>query len=159
MKTFGEILKAQRRKLGLTQKQVADSIGMSDAYICKLEGDKIPPPPYYTVADIARVLGIDAEQLWKVALRHREKQALERSRRKAMNRRRVAGDGGGDSSLQQNSDVSEDQINAFFARTEVRITTFGLFHKQPEELTIEEKRIVYQAISELEEILGDKQAS
>ena len=154
MRSFGETLRAQRRKLGLTQKQVADAVGVSDAYICSLESDKRSPPPYYTVAAIADALQLDVERLWKVAVKYREKQAVEKSRCKVMTQRRNRG---ANDDLLQGSVItaSDSQINAFFDRPEIQMTTFGLFQKQPKEMTMEEKRLVYQAINSAREfILG-----
>lgn len=155
MKTFGEILKAQRQKLGLTQKQLANAIGMSDAYICSLESDKKSPPPYYTVSAIADVLNMNPEQLWKVAVKHRERQAIERVRRKVTSRRRVMEKLTNDDILNNNdtSSINDRQVNDFFTRPEIRISAFGLFGKQPEDMTMEEKRYVYHAINKVIEFV------
>ncbi len=156
MRTFGEILKAQRQKLGLTQKQVADNIGMSDAYICSLESDKKSPPPYYTVSAIADVLKLDPEQLWKVAMKYREKQALEKARRREMVRRRISATEESYNLFQEEDttlSVSDSQVDSFFARPEVRMSAIGLFQRYPEDMTIEEKRVIYQAISKAQEFL------
>lgn len=149
MKTFGEIIKAQRQKLGLTQKQLANAIGMSDAYICSLESDKKSPPPYYTVSAIADVLKMDAEQLWKIAMKHRERQAIERARRRVTTRRRIMEKLINDATLNDDNalSITDNQINDFFTRPEIRMSALGLFRKQPEDMTIEEKRYVYQAIN------------
>lgn len=146
MRAFGEMLKSQRLKLGLTQKQIADSAGVTDAYICSLERDKRIPPPYYTVAAISDALQLDAEKLWKVAVKYREKQVVEKSRRKSVSRgknSKINSD-----SLRQEStiEVPDSHIDAFFDRPEIQMTTFGIFQKQPKEMTMEEKRTVYQAI-------------
>ena len=150
MRSFGEALKAQRRKLGITQKQVADSVGVSGAYICNLESGKRPPPPYHTVAAIADTLQLDVEKLWNIAVKQREKQAIERSRRKVVARRE-------DENLFRKSNktvVPDTQIDAFFDRPEIQMTTFGLFHKRPEEMTMEEKRAVYRAINSAREVVN-----
>lgn len=153
MRSFGETLKTQRQRLRLTQKQVADSVGVSDAYICGLESDKKSPPPYYTVAAIANALQFDVERLWKVAVKCREKRAVEKSRRKSVTRRRNR-ESGEDFLRQDNViTVPDSQINAFFDRPEVQMTTFGLFRKQPKEMTMDEKRVVYQAISSAREFV------
>ncbi len=155
MRTFGEILKAQRQKLGLTQKQLANAIGMSDAYICSLESDKKSPPPYYTVSAIANVLKMDPEQLWKVAVKHREKQALERVRRRVTQKRRIEEKLMNDAMLDNDagSSITDNQINDFFARPEIKMSTLGLFRKQLEDMTMEEKRYVYQAINKVIEFV------
>ena len=151
MRSFGEILKTQRQKLGITQKQVAESVGLSGAYICSLENGKRTPPPYHTVAAIADVLQLDVERLWNIAAKHREKWATEKSRRKTKARR---GDQGADGdSLRSGEAVPEAQINSFFERPEVQMTTFGLFRKRPEEMTIEEKQVVYRAINRVGEFM------
>ena len=149
MRSFGKMLLAQRQKLGLTQKQVANLVRVSDAYICSLEGDKKSPPPYHTVAAIADALQIDTEILWEVAVEHREQQAVERSKRKPSIR------GGNDSEKAEDgflrrsiaSAVPDSQINAFFKRPEIQMAVLGLFQKQIAEMTAEEKRVVYQAIN------------
>lgn len=155
MKTFGEIIKAQRQKLGLTQKQLANAIGMSDAYICSLESDKKSPPPYYTVSAIADVLKMDPEQLWKVAVKHRERQAIERVRRKVTSRRRVMEKLTNDDILNSDdtSSINDRQVNDFFTRPEIKMSAFGLFGKQPEDMTMEEKRYVYHAINKVIEFV------
>ncbi len=155
MKTFGEILKTQRQKLGLTQKQLANAIGMSDAYICSLESDKKSPPPYYTVSAIADVLKMDTEQLWKVAVKHRERQAIERVRKKVTSRKRIMERLMNDNVLNGSHDVSitDNQVNDFFTRPEIRMSAVGLFRKQPEDMTMEEKRYVYQAINKVIEFV------
>lgn len=153
MRSFGEIVKSQRRKLGLTQKQIAEFAGVSDAYICSLESEKKVPPPFGTVAVIADILQLDVDWLWKVAARHREKQAVEKSRRKTMSRR--GSDEAGDSPPQQKA-VSDVQINAFFTRPEIQMATFGLFKKQPDAMSMEEKRIVFQAISMAQDFILER---
>ena len=153
MRSFGEMLKAKRQKLGLTQKQVAGSIGVSDAYICSLESGKRCPPPYHTVMTIAEALELDAERLWKVAAKDRENQAVERSRRKAFNQRRSSS---ADDGPEQRRMIPESQIKAFFERPEVQMATFGLFKKQPSSMSMEEKRIVFQAIIEARESVSEQ---
>jgi len=153
MRSFGEIIKSRRQKLGLTQRQVADLANVSSAYVCSLESDKRSPPPYHTVADIADALQLDVGKLWNVAVKFREKQAMEKSRQNARKRRKIART---DDDPPQPDEVSESQIDAFFALPEIRMTTFGLFQKQPDDMTMEEKRVVYQAITSAREfIAGD----
>ena len=149
MRSFGKMLKEQRRKLGLTQKQVADLVRVSDAYICGLEGDKKSPPPYHTVAAIADALQLDPEQLWKVAVKHREKQAVERSKRKISIRRGNDGREANNGFLGQNTAITvpDSQIDAFFKRPGIQMAVLGLFQKQVKEMTTEEKRVIYQAIN------------
>jgi transcriptional regulator with XRE-family HTH domain len=152
MKSFGEAIKEKRIKLGLTQKQVAESVGVTDAYICSLESGKRCPPPYRTVATLAEAIGLNVDRLWELAVKDRKKQALEKSQRKLMTQR------------EQNEDVDEpqirkevpdSQINEFFERPEVQMATFGLFQKQPGSMSMEEKRIVFYAVSEARESISE----
>jgi transcriptional regulator with XRE-family HTH domain len=152
MRSFGEAIKERRSKLGLTQKQVAESIGVSDAYICSLESGKRCPPPYRTVAAIAEALKSNVDRLWELAVKDRKKQALAKSQRKVMTQRgkNEAGD-----EPQIRKEVPDSQINAFFERPEVQMATFGLFQKQPSIMSIEEKRIVFYAVSEAQESISE----
>jgi len=147
MRSFGQTIKNQRQKLDLTQRQVADSVGISDAYICSLESEKKSPPPYHTVASIADVLKLDTDKLWKIALKQREKDALEKSRRKIGVRGSHKEPDNNRSGDDNATIVPESQINAFFERPEIQMTAFGIFQKQPKDMTLEEKRIIYNAIN------------
>ena len=153
MRSFGEIIKSQRQKLRLTQRQVADAIEVSDAYICSLESEKRVPPPFATVAAIAETLQLDVERLWKVALKHREEQALEKSRRKIMTRR---GNDEPDDNLPRQETVPKSQIDAFFSRPEIQMAAFGLFGKQPNDMSMEEKQVVFLAINKAQESILDQ---
>ncbi len=153
MRSFGDRIKAQRQKLGLTQKQVADSIGVSDAYICSLESGKRCPPPYHTVVTIGEALELNVERLWKVAVKCRETQAVERSQRRALTQRKS---GGADDGPEQRKTIPDSQINAFFERPEVQMATLGLFGKQPDSMSMEERRAVFQAISEAQEFVSEQ---
>ena len=148
MRSFGEILRLQRQKRKLTQKQVADAAKVSDAYICSLESDKRSPPPYHTVVVIANALKYDVDQLWRVAARTREKQAVAKSQRKTMPRK------SDDDDLQE--DIPDSQINAFFKPRDISMTVFGLFEKLPTEMTMEEKRVVYQAINSAQKFVLER---
>jgi len=158
MRSFGKTIRAQRQKLKLTQRQVADAVEVTDAYICSLESDKKSPPPYHTVAAIADTLELDAERLWSIAVKHREEQAMEKSRRKTMARKRNSNDEGGNDRLQkENATVIPDsQINAFFDLPENQVPTFALVQKQPKDMTMEEKRAVYQAIDIARKAVSDE---
>ncbi len=151
MRSFGEMIKAQRQKLGLTQKQAADSVGVSDAYICSLENGKRCPPPYRAVVVIGEALELNVDRLWKAAVKDREKQAVEKSQRKALTRgKNDAADG----EREQRNVIPDSQIDAFFARPEVQMAALGLFQKQPSSMSMEEKRIIFQAISEAQEFVS-----
>lgn len=153
MRSFGDMIKSQRQELGLTQKQVAESIGVSDAYICSLENGKRCPPPYPTVAIIGEALELNAERLWKAAVKHREKQAVKKSQRKALTRRKSDD---ADDEAQQRQVVPDSEINAFFERAEIQMAVIGIFQKQPAVMSMEEKRIVFQAIIEAQESVSEQ---
>jgi transcriptional regulator with XRE-family HTH domain len=156
MRSFGKTIRAQRQKLKLTQRQVAEAVDVSDAYICSLESDKKSPPPYHTVAAIADTLELDAERLWSIAVIHREEQAMAKSRRKTMSRKRNS-EGGNDRLQKENATVIPDnQINAFFDLPENQVPTFALVQKQPKDMTMEEKRAVYQAINIARKAVSDE---
>ncbi len=148
MRSFGEILRSQRQKLKLTQKQVAVAADVSDAYICSLESDKRTPPPYHTVVVIANAIEYDVDRLWRVAVKAREKQAVVKSQRKTMPRE------SDDDDLPE--DVPESQLNAFFEIGVVQMAVFGLLKKQPSDLTPEEKRFVYQAINSAQKFVSER---
>ena len=148
MRSFGEIIRSQRQKLKLTQKKVAEEAEVSDAYICSLESDKKTPPPYYTVVKIANALELDAEKLWKVAVKSREKLAVAKIQRKKVIPRKE-----GDQSWEN---IPESQIDAFFKIGENQVTVFSLLKKQPADLTMEEKRFVYQALNTAQKFVLDQ---
>jgi len=148
MRSFGEILRSQRQKLKLTQKQVAVTAKVSDAYICSLESDKRAPPPYHTVVAIANAIEYDVERLWRVAAKARENQAVAKSQRRIMPQK------SNDDGLQE--DIPDSQINAFFKPRDIRMTVFGLFEKLPTEMTMEEKRVVYQAINSAQKFVLER---
>ena len=148
MRSFGEILRSQRQKLKLTQKQIAVAADVSDAYICSLESDKRTPPPYHTVVAIANALKYDVERLWRVAAKARENQAVAKSQRRIMPQK------SDDYGLQE--DIPDSQINAFFKPRDIRMTVFGLFEKLPTEMTMEEKRVVYQAINSAQKFVLER---
>jgi transcriptional regulator with XRE-family HTH domain len=157
MRSFGSILKTQRESLRLTQKQVASSVGVSDAYICSLESDKKIPPPYRTVLAIADAIQIDADQLWKIAVKNREKYALERSRIKTTSRKKNSvktTNGDNPSTVDDIPETPDSEINAFFGLSNIEIIVYGLFKKLPKDMTKEEKRFVYHALNSAQKFVS-----
>lgn len=65
---FGDWMKARRKKLGLTQTQLADRCYMSKARICELETHVRYNPSLSVASAITEALGVP---LWKV-LKHIE---------------------------------------------------------------------------------------
>jgi len=64
---FGLYLRRCRLDASLTQKQLARSCGLSDAYVNRLENQEADPPTHEVCAAFARVLGVDEKVLWKRA--------------------------------------------------------------------------------------------
>jgi transcriptional regulator with XRE-family HTH domain len=62
IKELGKMLKALRKKRGLTQGELAKSAGISQIYVAKIEaGDKIPSLP--TLEKLAKVLKVKVGKL------------------------------------------------------------------------------------------------
>ena len=61
--TFGTELKEQRRKAGISQRDLANKIGLDFSYISKLENDRLPPPSAETILAICKVLELPPETL------------------------------------------------------------------------------------------------
>jgi HTH-type transcriptional regulator, competence development regulator len=62
-KTFGNILKELRRNKGISQRELADKIGVDFSYISKVENDRLPPPAGDTIVKICKELNIPTEIL------------------------------------------------------------------------------------------------
>lgn len=56
--TFGRTLRDLRRASGLSQRRLAERVGVDFSYISKLENDRLPPPASETISKIAEALGI-----------------------------------------------------------------------------------------------------
>ncbi len=70
-KDFGEVLRERREQLDMTQKELARSAGISDAYVCTIErGSKLPPSDEIC-ARLEEALGMPDGEL--VALSHRQR--------------------------------------------------------------------------------------
>jgi transcriptional regulator with XRE-family HTH domain len=67
MSTFGHTLKEKRRAAGLSQRQLAERVGVDFSYISKLENDRLPAPAADTVVRIAGCLQCPAEELLAAA--------------------------------------------------------------------------------------------
>jgi transcriptional regulator with XRE-family HTH domain len=62
-KTFGNILKELRKSKGISQRDLADKIGVDFSYISKVENDRLPPPAADTIVRICKVLNVPTEVL------------------------------------------------------------------------------------------------
>jgi HTH-type transcriptional regulator, competence development regulator len=54
--TFGQQLKALRRSRNISQRELADAVGIDFSYISKIENDRLPPPSADTIVKICKVL-------------------------------------------------------------------------------------------------------
>lgn len=68
VKAFGEKLKALRKKAGLSQRALAEAVGVHFTYISKLENGKAgTTPSLKTIVKIAEALNVDELELVKAA--------------------------------------------------------------------------------------------
>jgi transcriptional regulator with XRE-family HTH domain len=67
MTDFGSILREKRRASGLSQRLLAEKVGVDFSYISKLENGRLPAPAAETVARLAEVLGCPVEDLLAAA--------------------------------------------------------------------------------------------
>jgi len=71
--TFGEIIRDQRKKLGMSQKQLAERIKKEDGqsispqYLNDIEFGRRNPPPEYIIDQLADILEIPQEDLYLLA--------------------------------------------------------------------------------------------
>lgn len=63
MKTFGQTLQEIRRYRGVSQRHLAEKVGVDFSYISKLENGRLPPPSADTIVRIAQALGEQPELL------------------------------------------------------------------------------------------------
>ncbi len=61
--TFGQKLRALRRAIGITQRKLAECVGVDFSYISKLENDRLPPPAADTVVKVCEALGVAPDEL------------------------------------------------------------------------------------------------
>ena len=62
--TFGQCIRAERRKKGYSQRSLAQLIGVHHSYLSKLENDSSPYPPKEKVIELlAQHLDLDATEL------------------------------------------------------------------------------------------------
>lgn len=60
---FGDAIRNYRRAANISQRQLAQRIGVDFSYISKIENGKLPPPAADTIVDICKVLNIPSEEL------------------------------------------------------------------------------------------------
>ena len=67
MSSFGTVLREKRRAAGLSQRQLAEKVGVDFSYISKLENGRLPPAADDTVVRICTILGCPAEEFFTAA--------------------------------------------------------------------------------------------
>jgi transcriptional regulator with XRE-family HTH domain len=65
--SFGRTLRQYRRSCGISQRRLAQQVGVDFSYISKLENDRLPPPASETVSRLADALGVAAAELLAAA--------------------------------------------------------------------------------------------
>jgi len=61
--TFGQLLRSIRREKGVSQRALADQVGVDFSYISKIENDRLPPPSGDTVLAMAEALSVEPARL------------------------------------------------------------------------------------------------
>ena len=61
-KTMGEIISTLRKEKGMTQKDIADQLGITDKAVSKWERD-VAFPDTATIPELAEILGVSVEEL------------------------------------------------------------------------------------------------
>lgn len=62
-RTFGQSLRELRRAKGISQRDLAEQVGVDFSYISKLENDRLPPPAADTIVKICDVFGVSSDEL------------------------------------------------------------------------------------------------
>lgn len=65
--TFGQRLRELRKAKGLSQKLLAERVGVNYTYLSKIENDIMPPPGEKNILALARELGADTDELFGLA--------------------------------------------------------------------------------------------
>ena len=61
--TFGQVLREARRTREMSQRELADQVGVDFSYISKIENDRLPPPAADTIVRICHALEVPVEEL------------------------------------------------------------------------------------------------
>lgn len=61
--TFGARLRELRKGKGISQRDLADSVGVDFTYLSKLENERLPAPSATVIAALAEALDADADEL------------------------------------------------------------------------------------------------
>jgi transcriptional regulator with XRE-family HTH domain len=61
--TFGRALRELRRSKGISQRDLAEKVGVDFSYISKIENDRLPPPAADTIVKICEALQVSPDML------------------------------------------------------------------------------------------------
>ena len=61
--SFGITLRELRRSKGISQRELAEKVGVDFSYISKVENDRLPPPAADTIVRICDVLEVKPDDL------------------------------------------------------------------------------------------------
>lgn len=61
--TFGQILRNLRRSKGISQRELAEKVGVDFSYISKVENERLPPPSADTIVKICEALAVPPDEL------------------------------------------------------------------------------------------------
>ncbi len=62
-KTFGQTLRELRRAKGVSQRDLAEKVGVDFSYISKVENNRLPPPSADTIVKICEALSVPPDDL------------------------------------------------------------------------------------------------
>lgn len=62
-RTFGQTLRELRRSKSVSQRELAQKVGVDFSYISKVENDRLPPPAADTIVKICQELGVPPDEL------------------------------------------------------------------------------------------------
>lgn len=65
--SFGEMVRNRRKEKGLTQKELAEMVGIDFTYLSKIETGDLPPPSDEIIKKLATNLDLEADELFLLA--------------------------------------------------------------------------------------------
>jgi transcriptional regulator with XRE-family HTH domain len=65
--TLGQLLKKQRKDMGLSQRELALKLGVKAGHVAQLESDRGAHPSFQLLSRVARVLGLNKDRLFQLA--------------------------------------------------------------------------------------------
>lgn len=63
---FGQTLRELRRSKGISQRSLAEKVGVDFSYISKIENNRLPPPAADTIVKICEALSIPPDDLLSI---------------------------------------------------------------------------------------------